>query len=351
MRWPWRQPEIRQSYTSQILGLQFAAATGGGSVADAAASTAIERAIVLYASAFSVATIEAPDFVRHAVTSTWRASMIRDLIRHGEHLSVIGVTDGRLSLLPAAAWEVVGGPDQATWLYKVELAGPNSTTRTIIPATGVVHLMWSSARTAPHRGRGPLTNCGLSARILGGLDRRLGDRATQPTGGFLPVPKHDVDPADGTSPNDKLGSDLAAAGGRLLIVTTTSGGDGDRASAPARDFNPTSFGLDIPEGAVSLFEHVEMKIFSATGIPPGLGGMISSSQAVSSLYRQWIYSVVSGRAAQVAAELEVKLEASPIAFSFDRMGHRPLVERATAIGRLVKMGGLSVADAKTELGL
>ena len=186
------------------------------------------------------------------------------------------------------------------------------------------------------KGRGPLTNCGLSARILGGLDRRLGDRAVQPTGGFLPVPVHDVDPVANTSKNDALGNDVAAASGRLLIVNTTAGGDGDRASAPARDFNPTSFGLDIPANVSELRESVEMKIFSATGIPPGLGSMVSSSQAVSSLYRQWLSGPVSGLAARAAKELEFKLEVAPITFGFDAMGHRPLVERATAIKRMVR---------------
>ena len=92
-------------------------------------------------------------------------------------------------------------------------------------------------------------------------------------------------------------------------VNTTSGGDGDRASAPARDYSPTSFGLDIPEqGAVTLLDQVEVRIFSACGIPPGLGGGTTSGQAVSSLYRQLIFGPVQGLAARLAGELEVKLE-------------------------------------------
>ena len=350
-RWPWTRLETRESYSSQVLGLQYAGATGGGSVADAAATTAIERATVLYASAFSVAEVTAPGTMSGSITPGWLAGVMRDLLRHGEHLSKITVVNGRVRLVPASGWTVTGVADPATWVYDIQLSGPSAMTTERMPAAGVVHLMWSRTRTTPWIGCGPLTNCGLSARILGGLSRRLGDRAVQPTGGFLPVPQHDVNPADDTSPNDVLGSDIDKASGRLLIVNTTSGGHGDRASAPARDFNPTSFGLDIDEAASSLMEQVEGRIFSATGIPPGLGGGTTSGQAVSSLYRQWIFSSVQGLAARLASELEAKLDAAPIEFVFNRMGHIPVVERATAIARLIKMGEMSSAEAKATVGL
>ena len=183
------------------------------------------------------------------------------------------------------------------------------------------------------------------------LERRLGDRTVQPTGAFLPVPRHDVDPADDTSPNDALGGDIEQASGRLLIVNTTAGGDGDRAAAPARDYSPTAFGLDVPEEATTLRDQVEMRIFSACGIPPGLGGGATSGQAVSSLYRQWIFNSVQGLAARLAGELEKKLEVAPISFGFNRLGHIPHVERATAITRLIKMGGMTKAEAMEAAGL
>ena len=40
-KWPWARPlEVRASYTNQALNWQYASATGSGSVADAAATTA-----------------------------------------------------------------------------------------------------------------------------------------------------------------------------------------------------------------------------------------------------------------------------------------------------------------------
>ena len=351
-KWPWTSLETREGYTSQILGAQFASATGGGSAADAAATTAIERAIVLYASAFSVADVSAPGRMGESLTPAWLAGAVRDLLRHGEHLSRITVVNGRVRLVPASVWSVTGEPDPSSWFYDIHLPGPSTIRTERVPAAAVVHFQWARSRTTPWIGCSPLTNCGLSARILGGLSRRLGDRAVQPTGGFLPVPQHDVNPDDDSSPNDQLGADVSNASGRLLIVNTTAGGHGDRAAAPARDFNPTSFGLDVGSGeAGTLMDQVEGRIFSACGIPPGLGGGATSGQAVSSLYRQWIFNSVAGLAARIGAELEEKLEVKPIAFGFNRMGHIPYGERATAIGRLVKQASMPLADARIAVGL
>ena len=349
--WPWWRLEVRESYSSQVLGLQYASATGSGSAADAAAGTAIERATVLYASAFSVATVKAPGRVSGSITPAWLAGAVRDLLRHGEHLSKITVVNGQVHLLPASLWNITGDADPATWVYDIQMSGPSSMTTERMPSRGVVHLMWSRSRTTPWIGCSPLSNCGLSARILGGLSRRLGDRAVQPTGAFLPVPQHDVDPADGTSPNDALGGDINQAAGRLLVVNSTSGGHGDRAAAPARDFSPTSFGLDIPEAASSLMEQVESRIFAATGIPPGLGGGTTSGQAVSNLYRQWIFGPVQGLANRIAVELEDKLEVAPVSFVFDRLGHVNVAERAAAVARLVDKGGMTLKDAREAVGL
>ena len=351
MRWPWGRPEVRESYTSQVLGLQYASATGGGSVADAAATTAIERAIVLYTSAFSVAEVEAPGRMGESITPSWLAGVARDVIRHGEHVSKIAVVNGRVRLIPASLWTIQGNADPVSWIYDLQLSGPSAMTTERMPSTGVVHFMWSRTRTTPWIGCGPLVNCGLSARILGGLSRRLGDRAVQSTGAFLPVPRHDVDPTENTNKNTLLASDIDQASGRMLIVNTTAGGDGDRAGAPHKDYDPNDFGLRIPDAAILLMEQTEGRIFAATGVPPGLGGGATSGQAVSNLYRQFVYGPVQGLAARLASELEDKLDVAPIEFGFNRMGHIPVVERATAIARLIKQGGMSLAEAKATVGL
>ena len=60
---------------------------------------------------------------------------------------------------------------------------------------------------------------------------------------------------------------------------------------------------------------------------------------------------MQGLAARLAGELEKKLEVAPISFGFNRLGHIPHVERATAIARLIKMGGMTKAEAMEAAGL
>ena len=208
-------------------------------------------------------------------------------------------------------------PDPSSWFYDITLPGPSLIRTERRPATSVIHLQWSRSKHTPWIGCGPLSNCGLSARILGGLERRLGDRVVQPTGGFLPVPRHDVDPDDDTSPNDALGGDIEKASGRLLIVNTTAGGDGDRASA---HYSPTSFGLDVPEEATTLLrDQVEgphllgVAGFHQVSVAERHQGKRSARSTVSGFSDQ-----CRGLAARLAGELEVKLEVSPITFGFGR---------------------------------
>ena len=345
-----RQKSVRAT-RAQVLGAQYATAAGSGSAADAAASTAIERAIVWYASAFSVAEVSAPGRMGESLTPVWLAGVVRDLIRHGEHVSRITVVNGRVRLIPASVWSVAGGPDPSSWVYALNLPGPTTIVTEQVPAAAVVHFMWSRSKHTPHIGCGPLTNCGLSARILGGLSRRLGDRAIQSTGAFLPVPRHDVDPTVNTTKNTALAGDIDGARGRMLIVNTTASGDGDRANAPQKDYSPNDFGLRIPEEASALLEQLEGRIFASCGLPAGLGAMASSGAAVSSLYRQWIYGPCGGLAARLASELETKLEVAPISFGFHPLGHIPIMERASAVARLVDKAGMELSDARASVGL
>ena len=52
----------------------------------------------------------------------------RELIRVGEAVFLIEVSDGRLMLQPSKTWDLEGGPDPASWTYAITLAGPSTTT-------------------------------------------------------------------------------------------------------------------------------------------------------------------------------------------------------------------------------
>ena len=63
-----------------------------------------------------------------------------DLVRRGEAVHVLDITDrGTVRWLPAADWDVTGGPDPESWVYRVRLAGPSMTiSRTVSSASAPV---------------------------------------------------------------------------------------------------------------------------------------------------------------------------------------------------------------------
>ena len=102
--------------------------------------------------------------------------------------------------------------------------------------------------------------------------------------------------------------------------------------------------------AATLLDQVEGRIFSACGIPPGLGGGATSGQAVSSSTGSGSSTQCKGcGTARGRAGDEARGRAHHV--RFNQMGHIPHVERATAIARLIKMGKMTKAEAMETAGL
>ena len=77
-------------------------------------------------------------------------------------------------------WDVHGGPDVATWLYRCELAGPSSTAWRTRSAGAVLHLRWLVDPARPWAGVSPLTARGRYRqfkRLVRQAPIRRGERA------------------------------------------------------------------------------------------------------------------------------------------------------------------------------
>ena len=78
--------------------------------------------------------------VTAALTPSFLAMVARALIRRGEYVAVLDVMPGRgLAILPAAAsWDVRGGPSEADWWYRCDLAGPSGAVSSdLVPSAAV----------------------------------------------------------------------------------------------------------------------------------------------------------------------------------------------------------------------
>ena len=68
------------------------------------------------------------------ITAPTMDTIGRALCRAGESLHVIDVRGGRVTLTPAASWNVLGSDDPESWLYRVTLNGPTTSRTLTVPA-------------------------------------------------------------------------------------------------------------------------------------------------------------------------------------------------------------------------
>ena len=359
MRWPWWQSvpvEHRSSYTDQVVTAILAAASGGG-VRPALATAAVESCATLYSSALASCSITGPSSVTRSLNADWRASVASELVRRGQCVYIIGAdpVDG-LALRAASSFDVYGGADPP-WTYRVERAGPSTTTWQTYSSEAVLHLRWSTDHARPWAGVGPLQRASDSAALAAWLEKRLSEEASGPVGAFLPVAKYDANPdadladPDADDPLAALRRDIGNSRGQVLAVESQMAAADSPASAPRKDFQVARFGANPPRDLVELRQHVMLDIGAACGVPRALVDSRASGQAAREAWRQFVSTSVDGLArrieAQVLAQLgvEIRIDSTPLA-------GRDLAARAAAFRRLAgKEGGLTVDGAREAAGI
>ena len=154
MKWPWSKPEVRSSsYTEQIVSQIMASASGAG---NGAALAAVETAARLWGSGLASASVTPDTLPLRAVTPSLLDTVGRALCRSGESLHVISVSNGRVTLTPAASWTVRGTDEKAGWSYRCTLNGPDSTRTITLSGESVLHFRYASHPATPWAGRSPL---------------------------------------------------------------------------------------------------------------------------------------------------------------------------------------------------
>ena len=349
MRWPWSRKEQRSSggdYSDRILRLYEADAAG--TAADHGATAAVEAASGALSRAFASARVEGPPYVRQAVTAGVLAQIGRDVLRRGQSMHLIRVSEmGRVSLVPCADWDFRGGDDRESWRLQVTSYGPDTSTTRYPSFDGVVFLTWGSAPGTPYVGRGPLAWASQTARLSAEADRSLADEAAGPIANLLTVPQDGGDGEDG-DPLKMLKADLRTARGRALLLETTAAGFGDgRSAAPQRDWVPSRLGPDPPAGLVQVREQAFNAVLASTGTPPSLF-LDSDGTSQREAVRRWHMNLVLPMARLLEEELSAKLEAD-VRLVFDNYP-LDLAGRAQAFQKLVA-GGLSPVEALATSGL
>ena len=360
MRWPWQRPAVehRSSYTDQVVTAILQSASGGG-VRTALATAALETCGTLYASALSACEVSGPSSVTRALGAEWRASVASALIRTGQALYLIDADPSAgLALAPVSHWDVHGGPDVASWLYRCELSGPSTTAWRTRSAGAVLHLRWLVDPARPWAGVSPLQHAADTASLSGWLEKRLSEEASGPVGSFLPVAKYetgedadlDADDAD-ADPLAALRRDIGSARGQVLAVESQMAVADSPATAPRRDFQVARFGANPPRDLVELRQHATLDIGAACGVPRALLDASTSGQAAREAWRQFVSTSVDGLARRLEAQVFAQLGVE-VAIDTSTLGGRDVQARAAAFRRLAgKEGGLTIDDARAAAGI
>ena len=359
MRWPWQRPAVEhRSYTDAVVTAILASASGGG-VRPALATSALETCATLYSSALSACAVSGPPSVVRALTAEWRAAVASELVRHGQALYILDADPSAgLALAPVSHWDVHGGPERATWLYRCQMAGPSTTAWRTRSAGAVLHLRWLVDPARPWAGVSPLQHAADTGSLIGWLDKRLAEEASGPVGAFLPVAKYDADPdgdlADADPDADPLAAlrrDIGAARGQTLLVETAMAAADSPASAPRRDYQIARFGANPPRDLVELRAIVTRDVGAACGIPRAMLDSSASGQASREAWRQFISTSVDGLARRIEAQLHDQLGVE-VAIDTSTLGGRDVQARAAAFRRLAgKEGGLTIDDARAAAGI
>ena len=338
MKWPWSKPEVRSSsYTEQIVSQIMASASGAG---NGAALAAVETAARLWGSGLASANVTPDTLPLRAVTPTILDSIGRSLCRSGESLHVISVSNGRVTLTPAASWTVRGTDEKAGWSYRCTLNGPDSTRTITLPGESVLHFRYASHPATPWAGRSPVSLAIDTARVAAKLENAT-------AGEFSFTQQQLLTPRRGAgeySVTESLTPDTIEK-----IVSAFSEHVHTGAFVIPADVTPQRLGPEPPDSFALLRDRLENSLLSLHGIPPALVAARGTGTAMRESFRQILHSLLKPLGALLAEELQAKLHPDA-ALSFDALRAGDITGSARAFGSLVT-GGISPKSAAQIVGL
>ena len=333
------------AYSAAIIAMIQSQASGA--TASVGATAAMEASAGFVGRAFASADVTSS---MTGVLDPQTLSMIgRSLIRHGEYLAVIrmGFEEATLRLSPVATWNVLGGENPASWVYRVQLAGPSEQRTLELPAEGVIHVRYSSDPATPWRGVGPLQAARLAGRLSAEVSKALADEFAGPRGHLLPLPT-----VGGDDPRvAALKADINNLGGQLAFVESQAGGygtDSTAGSSSQSGWEPKRIGADIPAGSIETARLAFSETVAACGLSTALWGD-SEGTGAREAYRQALHSVIAPLGRLASAELAAKL-GSAVVLDWSELRAGDISASARAFRTMVE-AGLPLSEAAALSGL
>ena len=338
MKWPWsRPPEVRSSYTDQVISQLLGSAIGAS---DGSALAAIETSARWWGLGLASASVKPDNMALKSVSATVLDSIGRSLCRNGQSLHIIDVRGGRVTLTPTANWTVQGDADPASWTYLCTRNGPSTARMITLPAASVVHVRYSPHPSRPWAGRSPMQMAADTARAAGLLEHATSEEMTFTQKQLLSPRRNqgDYGMADSMSP-DQI----------TKIVEAFAAHTGSGAFVVPGDLEPRRLGPSPPESFIGIREGLEQSLLAVHGLPPALVAAQGTGTAMREAFRQVLHSLLKPLGAIIAEELREKLDPAA-ALDFSELRASDIVGTSRALGSLVK-AGLTPQAAAAIVGL
>ena len=254
-----------------------------------------------------------------------------------------------------ARHNVHGGPDPATWYYRITTYGPSGSTTVIVPATDTIHVKYAIhpattlARCRLHCSSGArraVLVCMRSLRTLSPM------RAPGARGYVLPMPQApDSDDPDDADPNRQLRADIAGpCAGKPPWSNPLLRGSGRGRLLPPREtgFRNVSGSTHrkLPSTCVATRA---MAVLGALGVPPQLFHA-NGTTPIREALRTWLHLGITPLAELVAEELTRKLGVS-VELDFSRLYASDITSRSSRALSQMVTAGMDLAEARRLTGL
>lgn len=253
----------------------------------------------------------------------------RELAARGESLWIIDADTTGIRLLPCAGWDIVGGVNPESWVYRCDLAGPSASRFVARSADAVLHFRINTTAHTPFRGRSPLEACPTTAALAATLEERLGQELSGPVGNML------WSSGNREQANRATGNPLNKARGQTLARTQGHGSPGTPTPNAALS-SIHRVGANPPQSIVELRGQLESSIFAAYGIPGTLASGAEGSGDRESA-RRFLHFALEPYGFSVQEEMRAKL-GSEVRLSWKRLFASDLTGRARAFQSMVAAG-------------
>ena len=318
---------------------------------------ALETAAGVWSRAFLSASVSPSNYATDTLNGIVLAQIARSMCVRGESLHLLTPQ----GLMPVGTWDIKGGPNEGSWQYSCDLAGPSMTRTVKVGSESVIHCRYATHPARPWRGLSPLKMADQTRDLAGKLERSLTWESSSPVGTviFSGNAQSDATVADELREGN-LGSSNPRRQGPLKILDAFSRLKGGMLVANTNRDEGTSFGLpnDSPTTervgmrpqpeVTELRKSVYHSVLSACGVHPALAGETSAG-ALREAWRVVLHGTLSPVSKIIASECGRKLGVPELRIDFKELYASDVTGRARALKGLVE-SGVELNEARRMVG-